>query len=77
MVAIGDDQGQAHVFKYDQNVHKVDDENPNPKLLTKTKYGMAFGAVTSVCLKSDGTTLLVGSESGEIMSYDLKDTIRD
>lgn len=81
LLAIGDDQGQAHVFKYDKNATslKSDGENPNPKELAKTKFGMAYGAVTSVSLitKNDSVMMMVGTESGEIMNYCLKETIRD
>jgi hypothetical protein len=38
---------------------------------------MAFGQIASLCITDNGFTMIVSTESGEIMSYDLKEAIKE
>ena len=65
---MGTQEGKAVVYKVD---------NMDAKIIAKTKSGMVFGAVTSLCVTDNGFTMIVSSESGEVMSYDLKESIKE
>jgi len=65
---VGTQEGKAVVYKVD---------NMDAKIIAKTKSGMVFGAVTSLCVTDNGFTMIVSSESGEVMSYDLKESIKE
>lgn len=68
LVAIGTNDGRAIVYKIDNT--QAD------KVVCKTKFGMSFGKITSLNVTDNGFTLIVASEAGEIMSYDLKEPIK-
>ena len=68
LVAVGTQEGKAIVYKVD---------NSDAKIISKTKSGMAYGAVSSLCLTDNGFTMVVSTESGEVMSYDLKESIKE
>jgi hypothetical protein len=68
LVAVGTQEGKAIVYKVD---------NMDAKIIAKTKSGMAFGAVSSLCLTDNGFTMVVSTESGELMSFDLKEAIKE
>lgn len=68
LVAVGTSDGRAHVYKVDHQDNRV---------ICKTKSGMAYGAVASLCITDNGFTMIVSSESGEVMSYDLKEAIKE
>lgn len=68
LVAVGTQEGKAVVYKVD---------NSDAKIISKTKSGMAYGAVSSLCLTDNGFTMVVSTESGEVMSYDLKESIKE
>ncbi len=57
-------------------VYKVDN-SAESKIICKTKSGMAFGQIASLCITDNGFTMIVSTESGEIMSYDLKEAIKE
>ena len=56
-------------------VYRVDSQET--KLLSKTKGGLIFGAVSSLTIMDNGTNMIVASESGELLSFDLISTIKD
>lgn len=68
LVAVGTREGRAQVYKVDNN---------DSKAICKTKSGMVYGAVSSLCITDNGFTMIVSSESGEVMSYDLKEAIKE
>lgn len=65
MFAFGEKNGQCHIMKL---------EGEQVEKLFKTKLGIAYGAVTSVCFNDTGLSLIVGTESGEIATYELHHT---
>lgn len=46
-------------------------------MISKTKGGVIFGAVTGLSLSENGQTMIVSSESGEIISFNLSLAIKE
>jgi len=68
LVGVGTREGRVLVYKVD---------NMDNKIISKTKSGMVYGSVASLSITDNGFTMIVSSESGEIMSYDLKESIKE
>lgn len=68
LLAMGSENGHAYLYKDDSN---------EPQLIAKTESGVAYGAITVVSIRQDGQSLLCATESGEVISYSLGDTLRN
>jgi hypothetical protein len=72
MLAVGTEEGKVVLHKVVGGGH-----NMNSSVIGKTKGGIVFGQVSSVCLTDNGFTMIVSSDSGELSSYDLKEAIKE
>ena len=68
LTGVGTREGKVLVYRVDSQ---------ETKLLSKTKGGLIFGAVASLSIMENGTNMVVSSESGELLSFDLISTIKD
>ena len=68
LTGVGTREGKVLVYRVDSQ---------ETKLLSKTKGGLIFGAVASLSIMENGTSMVVSSESGELLSFDLISTIKD
>lgn len=58
-------------------VYKIDHTLDNlHKVIGRTQAGVVFGQVSSLNLSENGQVMVMASDSGELMSYDLRDTIK-
>lgn len=62
MAIIGTKEGKVLVYRIGTVSH--------PKLL-QTKGGMSFGAVTSIDVTANASDVVIGTESGEMIQYEL------
>ena len=62
LVVVGTKEGKVLIYRLDLN---------EAKLLLKTKSGVIFGAVSALSVQDGGNNLIVGSETGEVLSFQL------
>ena len=62
LVAVGTKEGKVLIYRLDSN---------EAKLLLRTKSGVLYGGVTSLAIQDNGQNFIVGSSTGEILSFQL------
>lgn len=62
LVAVGTKEGKVLIYRLDSN---------EAKLLLKTKSGVVYGEVTALNIQDNGQNFVVGSSTGEILSFQL------
>ena len=62
LVAVGTKEGKVLIYRLDNN---------EAKLLLKTKGGVAYGGITALAIQDDGSNFVVGTQSGEVLSFQL------
>ncbi len=62
LVAVGTKEGKVLIYKLDNN---------EAKLLLKTKGGVAYGGITALAIQDNGSNFVVGTQSGEVLSFQL------
>ena len=68
LVAIGGQNGVVYLLKVERG--------DKFKYIVCTKPGINYGQITSVSFGEKGLSLIQGSESGEIINYDLKEAYK-
>ena len=66
LLAMGSENGHAYLYK---------DDSSESQLIAKTESGIAYGAITAVSIRADGQSLLCATESGEVISFALGETL--
>ena len=61
---MGTEQGKVHVYQVDGKDYKQ---------LLYTRGGVSYGAVTSLSVYPDGETFIVGTQTGELISFLFKE----
>jgi len=74
IVAIGTCEGRALVYKVDSA--EVSPGVEGHKAICRTQAGTIFGQVCGLNLTENGQVMMATSNSGELMSFDLRDSIR-
>ena len=64
LVIVATKQGKVQIYKVD---------GKDQRHLLTTKGGMSFGAITGLSVQDGGHQFIVGTETGELMSYKLYD----
>lgn len=64
LIGVGTKEGRVLLYNYNGSNQS--------NLIGKTQSGLVYGGVTSLAISEVTQTVLVASESGEIMSFDLK-----
>ena len=62
LAAVGTKEGKVLIYRLDSS---------EAKLMLKTKSGVMYGAVTSFSMQDNGNSFIVGSSTGEIVSFQL------
>ena len=60
LVAVGTKEGKVLIYRLDNN---------EAKLLLKTKGGVAYGGITALAIQDNGSNFIVGTQSGEVLSF--------
>ena len=62
LVVVGTKEGKVLIYRLDLN---------EAKLLLRTKSGVLYGGVTALSVQDNGNNLVVASETGEVLSFQL------
>ena len=62
LVVVGTKEGKVLIYRLDLN---------EAKLLLRTKSGVLYGGVTALSVQDNGNNLIVASETGEVLSFQL------
>ena len=68
LVAVGTKEGKVLIYRVDLN---------ESKLLLRTKSGVIYGSVTSMSMQADGENFIVGTSTGEIVSFRLMQELKE
>lgn len=68
LVAVGTKEGKVLIYRLDLN---------EAKLLLRTKSGVLYGQVTALSMQDGGNSFIVASSTGEILSFQLLQNLRD
>lgn len=69
MAAVGTQEGRVLVYR-------LDVLECSSKVVCRTQAGLVFGQVASCSLSENGQVMLAASNSGELMSFDLRDCVK-